>query len=156
MDFLRTKIAIVGDQKVGKTAIVNQLIKQFFNNSYQTTLGIDYNTYDIKINDTPSTVQLHILDCTGFSAFSDLIYSQIKDVNFILYVYDSTNMESFSSVKLWKENLKVFITNKNCKEYLVGNKVDQEKKILVDDTSSRNLANLYGLKQYSVSAVNYF
>jgi small GTP-binding protein len=153
MNILRCKIALVGDQRVGKTCIASQLIKQYFNSTYQTTLGIDYNTYDMKIKDLNYTVQLHILDCTGFSAFTDIVTSQIKDVNFIFYVYDATNLESFQSIKLWKENIKNVITNNNCVEYLVGNKIDLEKKIVVDETSVKNMANLYNLKPYSVSAV---
>jgi small GTP-binding protein len=92
MNILRAKVALIGDQRVGKTCIVSQLIKQYFNNTYQTTLGIDYNQHEIKIKDTNYSVQLHILDCTGFSAFTDLITSQLSDVNFIIYVYDTTNL----------------------------------------------------------------
>ena len=157
MDILRTKVALVGDQRVGKTSIVNQIVKQFFNNTYLTTLGIDYNTYDIKIRDTNYTVQLHLIDCTGFSAFTDVVSSQIKDANFIIYVYDSTNLESFLTIKLWKENIKMILTNKNYVEYLVGNKIDLEKKLAVDDSAIKNMSSLYKLKPYSVSAViNYF
>ena len=156
MDILRTKVALVGDQRVGKTSIVNQLVKQFFNNTYMTTLGVDYNTHEIKIRDTNYNVQLHLIDCTGFSAFSDLVSSQVKDANYVLYVYDATNLESFQTIKLWKENIKMVLTNKNCVEYLIGNKIDQESKITVDDSSIKNIANLYKLKPYQISAVLYF
>lgn len=153
MDILRTKVALVGDQRVGKTSMINQLVKQFFNNTYLTTLGIDYNTYDIKIRDTNYTVQLHLIDCTGFSAFSDLVTSHVKDVNYVLYVYDSTNLESFQTIKLWKENIKMALNNKNCVEYLIGNKIDLENKIAVDDSSIKNMATLYKMKSHSISAV---
>jgi Ras-related protein Rab-1A len=155
MDVLRTKVALIGDQRVGKTSIVNQFVKQFFNNTYLTTLGIEYNTYDIKIRDTNYIVQLHLIDCTGFSAFADVVSSQVKNANFILYVYDSTNLESFQTIKLWKENIKMILTNKNCVEYLVGNKIDLENKINVDDSAIKNMSSLYKLKPYTVSAVNY-
>jgi Ras-related protein Rab-1A len=153
MDILRTKVALVGDQRVGKTSIINQLVKQFFNNTYLTTLGIDYNTHDIKIRNTDYIVQLHLIDCTGFSAFADLVSSQVKDANYVLYVYDSTNLETFQTIKLWKENIKTVLTNKNCVEYLIGNKIDLESKIGVDDSSIKNMSSLYKLKPYSISAV---
>ncbi len=154
MNVLRTKIALIGDQRVGKTCIVSQLVKQYFNNTYQTTLGVDYNTYEIKIKDSNYTVQLHILDCTGFSAFNDIVMSQLTDVNFILYVYDSTNLESFQTIKLWKEAVKDALINKRCQEYLIGNKSDIESKIEVDQTSIKNMASLYNFKTFTVSAVN--
>jgi Ras-related protein Rab-6A len=153
MNILRAKVALIGDQRVGKTCIVSQLIKQYFNNTYQTTLGIDYNQHEIKIKDTNYSVQLHILDCTGFSAFTDLITSQLSDVNFIIYVYDTTNLESFQAIKLWKETVKEFASNKNCVEILVGNKVDLEKRQIVDETSVKNLSSVYNFKSFSVSAV---
>lgn len=153
MNILRAKVALIGDQRVGKTCIVSQLIKQYFNNTYQTTLGIDYNQHEIKIKDTNYSVQLHILDCTGFSAFTDIVTSQLSDANFIIYVYDTTNLESFQAIKLWKETVKEYISNKNCVEILVGNKIDLEKKQMVDETSVKNMSSLYNFKSFSVSAV---
>jgi small GTP-binding protein len=156
MNILRAKVAIIGDQRVGKTCLVSQLVKQYFNNTYQTTLGIDYNTHEVKIKDSNYSVQLHILDCTGFSAFTDIVTSQLSDVNFIIYVYDATNLESFQGIKLWKETVKESVQNKNCVELLVGNKTDLEKKITVDETSIKNLSSLYNFKAFSVSAVRIF
>jgi len=153
MNILRAKVALIGDQRVGKTCIINQLIKQYFNNTYQTTLGIEYNTYEVKIKDSNYIVQLHILDCTGFSAFTDFVTSQLNDCNFLLFVYDSTNLESFQSVKLWKENTKDVLLNKQCVEYLVGNKIDIDKHNVVDETSTKSLSNLYKMKIWSVSAL---
>ena len=81
-------------------------VKNSFNGTYQTTLGIEYNQFKVKIKDTNYTVQFHILDCTGFWVFREMIYKVIKDANFILYVYDSKNLESFQSIKSWKETMK--------------------------------------------------
>ena len=52
MNVIRCKVALVGDSKVGKTNIASQLTKNSFNNTYQTTLGIDYSQFDIPIKDT--------------------------------------------------------------------------------------------------------
>ena len=41
MNIIRCKIGLIGDPRVGKTSMVNQLVKNSFNGSYQTTLGID-------------------------------------------------------------------------------------------------------------------
>lgn len=154
MNILRCKVALIGDPRVGKTCLINQLIKNYFNNTYQTTLGIDYNTHDAKLKDY--TVQFHILDFTGFSVFRDLIYSQIKDVNFIIYVYDVTNQESFASIKLWKESFKDYLKGKNVVELLVGNKVDLERKIAVDENTGKQFANTNKIKFYQTSAVLFF
>ena len=152
MNIIRCKIALVGDPRVGKTNMVSQLVKNSFNNTYQTTLGIDYNQYEVKIKDTNYTVQFHILDFTGFSVFRELLNNQIKDVNFILYVYDSTNLESFTNIKLWKMSIQELLTKKNVVEYLVGNKSELPEKVVTDKTSVAAMADTLKLKSWSVSA----
>ena len=152
MNVIRCKIALVGECRVGKTSIINQLVKNSFNGSYQTTLGIDYNQYEVKIKDTNYTVQFHILDFSGFSIFRDMINNAIKDVNFILYVYDSTNLESFQAIKLWKLSLSEMDLKSNVIEYLVGNKNEIPEKIVTDKVSVDSLAKKYKFKSWSVSA----
>ena len=152
MNVIRCKIALIGDPRVGKTSIVNQLVKKSFNGTYQTTLGIEYNQFEVKIKDTNYTVQFHILDCTGFSVFREMINKVIRDVSFILYVYDSTNLESFQSIKQWKETTKEMDLKPNVIEYLVGNKTEIPEKIVTDKVSIDNLAKKLNFKSWQVSA----
>ena len=69
------------------------------------------------------------MDSSGLSFFREILNKIIKDVNFILYVYDSTNLESFQSIKSWKETIKEVETKPNVIEYLVGNKNEILKKL---------------------------
>ena len=152
MNIIRCKIALVGEPRVGKTSIINQLVKNTFNGTYQTTLGVEYNQFEVKIPDTNYTVQFHIFDFSGFSIFRDMINKAIKDVNFILYVYDSTNLESFQSIKLWKLSLSEMDLKSNVVEYLVGNKNELPDKIVTDKVSVDSLAKKFNFKSWSVSA----
>ena len=152
MNIIRCKIALVGEPRVGKTSIINQLVRNTFNGSYQTTLGIDYNQYEVKIKDTNYTVQFHIFDFSGFSIFRDMINKAIKDVNFVLYVYDSTNLESFQSIKLWKLSLSEMDLKSNVVEYLIGNKNEIPEKIVTDKVSVDSLAKKFNFRSWSVSA----
>jgi len=81
-----------------------------------------------------------------------MINKIIKDVNFILYVYDSTNLESFQSIKVWKESMKEIETKPNVIEYLVGNKIEIPEKVVTDKVSISNLAKKYNFKSWEVSA----
>ena len=152
MNILRLKVALIGDSRVGKSCIVGQLVKKYFNTTYQTTLGVDYNNFEVKIKDTNYTVQFHILDLTGFSVFRDLVGSQVKEANCILYVYDATNLESFNSLKLWKDSFQDDI-NPNCFEYFVGNKIDLEKKITVDESTLKNTTKSLKCEYFQISAL---
>lgn len=152
MNILRIKIGLLGDSNTGKSSIISQLVKKQFNTTYQTTLGVEYNTYEVKIKDTGYTVQFHILDLTGFSVFRDFVASQVKECNTILYVYDATNLESFNSLKLWKESLSEYISS-NSTEYLVGNKIDLERKITVDESTLKSTAKQMKCEYFQVSAM---
>ena len=152
MNVIRCKVALVGDSKVGKTNIANQLTKKNFNNTYQTTLGIDYSHHDIEIKDTNYTVQFHILDFTGFSTFRETINNLITDCNFILYVFDLTNLESFQNIKLWKGLINDLNIKKNTVQYLIGNKNENPDKIKVDQTSIDSISSALKMKSYNVSA----
>lgn len=152
---------------MGKTNIINSVVKQNFQSTYLTvksylikTLGIEFSTFEMKVKDSNYILQLNLLDATGFSIFRDLVNTQVnlmlikvKDVNFIVYCFDVTNKESFNSIKLWKDSLKEYVQNKKCIEILVGNKVDLEKKIVVTENEVKVLANQYNMKYFLVSAV---
>ena len=81
-----------------------------------------------------------------------MINNAIKDVNFILYVYDSTNLESFQAIKLWKLSLSEMDLKSNVIEYLVGNKNELPEKVVTDKVSVDSLAKKYNFKSWSVSA----
>ena len=107
MDVIRCKIALVGECRVGKTSIINQLVKNSFNGSYQTTLGIDYNQYEIKIKETNYIVQFHILDFSGFSIFRDLINNIIKEVSTTIH-----EIRNAVSIVLIDSDIAVLIFNR--------------------------------------------
>ena len=81
-----------------------------------------------------------------------MLNNQIKDVNFILYVYDSTNLESFQNIKLWKKSISELGPKKNVIEYLIGNKTEIPEKIVTDKISVDSFANNFKLKSWNVSA----
>jgi len=38
MNIIRSKVVFIGDPRVGKSSIINQLIKQYFPSSYSTVI----------------------------------------------------------------------------------------------------------------------
>ena len=152
MNIIRLKVSLIGDCTVGKSCIIGQLVKKYFNTTYQTTLGLEHNIWEFKVKDSNYTIQLHIFDLTGFSVFRNLIGNQISDSNVIIYVYDATNLETFNNISLWKESFKDSI-NKQCVEYIVGNKIDLDKKINVDENALKKVSGQLKCEYYQVSAL---
>lgn len=56
------KIVILGNSGVGKTSLMNQYVKQKFTNQYKATIGADFLTKDIRIDDRLVTMQVCIFN----------------------------------------------------------------------------------------------
>ena len=67
------KMIIIGDSGVGKTSLVHKFCKNQFKIDYSTTIGIEFESKDIKVNQ--KDVQLQIWDTAGQERFKSLIKS---------------------------------------------------------------------------------
>lgn len=52
------KVIILGDSGVGKTSLMNQYVNKRFSNQYKATIGADFLTKDITIDDQVVTMQI--------------------------------------------------------------------------------------------------
>ena len=155
MSILRCKVHMVGDATVGKSALVNQLVTQSFNSAYSMTQACDYKVKEIPIDDTKTTVELHILDVAGQKFFNNIAIELIKDVSFVFLVYDMTQPETFSSLQSWYEGIKEENPGKDITGWLIGNKSDLEHRIKVTPDDGQAYANEIGFQYHEISALRY-
>ena len=92
------------------------------------------------------------MDFTGFSIYREMIGQCLSDVNYVLYVYDATNLESFQNIQIWKMSINEMPGARKREEYLIGNKTEMPEKIAADQGSINNMALKLKLKQFNVSA----
>jgi len=52
------KVVILGDSGVGKTALLNQFVNNRFSTSYKATIGADFLTKEVAIDETLVTLQI--------------------------------------------------------------------------------------------------
>ena len=52
------KVIILGDSGVGKTSLMNQYVNKRFSNQYKATIGADFLTKDVVIDDRLVTMQV--------------------------------------------------------------------------------------------------
>jgi len=52
------KVIILGDSGVGKTSLMNQYVNQKFSKQYKATIGADFLTKEITIDDKAVTLQI--------------------------------------------------------------------------------------------------
>ncbi len=117
------KIVFLGNQNVGKTSIIHRFIYETFEENYQATIGIDFMSQKLFVED--KVIILNLWDTAGQERFKSLIPSYIKDSAVAIVCYDVTNNESFQSVEKWIEDARA-IRDDNVLLLLVGNKCDME------------------------------
>ena len=57
------KVIILGDSGVGKTSLMNQYVNKKFSNQYKATIGADFLTKEVMVDDR--LVTMHIWDTAG-------------------------------------------------------------------------------------------
>jgi len=100
----RTKIVLLGDQSVGKTSLITRFMYDTFDNTYQATIGIDFLSKTMYLEDR--TVRLQLWDTAGQERFRSLIPSYIRDSSVAIVVFDITNRASFLSTSKWIDEVR--------------------------------------------------
>ena len=165
------KIIFLGDQNTGKSCILNRFVEDKFDDNYQATIGLDFQSKNVKIDN--QDVHLLLYDTAGQEKFRSLIPMYTRDANIIILVYDITRKESFNHIPDWINGL----TNVNFDNVifaLVGNKIDlddkrevskeegiklaEEKKCIFEEVSAKTAENFSELfyKQLFDEIVNKF
>ena len=114
------KLVFLGDIYVGKTSIINRFMYDSFDTNYQATIGIDFLSKTLYLDDR--TVRLQLWDTAGQERFRSLIPNYIRDSSVAVIVFDITNKQTFVNCDKWVEDVKnergndvviVFVGNKN-------------------------------------------
>lgn len=115
------KLVFLGDQSVGKTSIITRFMYDNFDRHYQATIGIDFLSKTMYLEDR--TVRLQLWDTAGQERFRSLIPSYIRDSSVAVVVYDVTSRTSFLNTTKWIEDVRAERGN-DVVICLVGNKTD--------------------------------
>jgi len=132
----RTKIVLLGDQSVGKTSLITRFMYDTFDNTYQATIGIDFLSKTMYLEDR--TVRLQLWDTAGQERFRSLIPSYIRDSSVAIVVYDITNRASFLSTSKWIDDVRSERGN-DVIIVLVGNKADlsDKRQVTHEETAAK-------------------
>lgn len=110
---------------VGKTSLITRFMYDTFDNTYQATIGIDFLSKTMYLEDR--TVRLQLWDTAGQERFRSLIPSYIRDSSVAVVVYDITNRQSFVNTAKWVDDVRAERGN-DVIIVLVGNKTDLSDK----------------------------
>ncbi|KAJ3305787.1 Ras- protein Rab-6B [Kappamyces sp. JEL0829] len=114
---MQYKLVLLGEQAVGKTALMTRYCYDTWDHTYQPqTMYLE-----------DRTIRLQIWDTAGQERFRSLIPSYIRDSSVAIVVYDITSRASFSSTSKWVEDVRAE-RGEDVLIALVGNKTDLADK----------------------------
>ena len=143
------KLILVGDSYVGKTNIMSQYIKKEFNLNSKSTVGVEFGTKIIKIDD--KIVKTQIWDTAGQERYKSITSAYYKGAKGAFIVYDITCKTTFDSVDKWIQDLSMY-GDKNITMLLIGNKSDLEDKRQIKKEVGEEKAKEFGLGFIETSA----
>uniref|UniRef100_H9GBE7 Ras-related protein Rab-6B n=1 Tax=Anolis carolinensis TaxID=28377 RepID=H9GBE7_ANOCA len=114
-----------GGPGVGKTSLITRFMYDSFDNTYQATIGIDFLSKTMYLEDR--TIRLQLWDTAGQERFRSLIPSYIRDSAAAVVVYDITNVNSFQQTTKWIDDVRTE-RGSDVIIMLVGNKTDLADK----------------------------
>jgi Ras-related protein Rab-6A len=143
------KLVFLGEQAVGKTSIITRFMYDTFDNNYQATIGIDFLSKTMYLDDR--TVRLQLWDTAGQERFRSLIPSYIRDSSVAVVVYDVTNKASFTNCDKWIEDVRAE-RGGDVIIMLVGNKTDLADKRQVTAEEGESKAKKLNVLFFETSA----
>jgi len=146
---LQIKLMMIGDQAVGKTALLVRYADKEFHEQLLPTIGIDFKIKTIELQG--KKIRLQIWDTAGQERFRNITQAYYRGAMGILLIYDVTNQKSWSNVRNWVRNIGDN-TPQTVNKILIGNKCDITGQRQVSTAQGEQLAREYGMKLLETSA----
>ena len=118
---LTFKIIVIGDPGVGKSCLTGRAVKDKFDEKYAPTVGFEFLTYNVKIQD--KIIKLQIWDTCGQEMYRSLISNFYRNASLAMMVYAINSKESFQNINTWLKEVKIQ-SHPDVKIILIGNKCD--------------------------------
>lgn len=123
------KVIILGDSGVGKTSLMNRYVNKKFSTQYKATIGADFVTKDVVVDDKLVTMQ--IWDTAGQERFQSLGVAFYRGADCCVLVYDVTAPTTFKSLDSWRDEFLIQASPRDPENFpfiVIGNKIDQENR----------------------------
>ncbi|KAI8592797.1 ras family-domain-containing protein [Geranomyces variabilis] len=124
----RKKLDPLWTAKVGKTSLMNQYVNKKFSTQYKATIGADFLTKEVMVDDRLVTMQ--IWDTAGQERFQSLGVAFYRGADCCVLVYDVNNVKSFETLDSWRDEFLLQASPRDPDNFpfvVLGNKVDMEE-----------------------------
>jgi len=116
-ELLKCKIVVLGESKVGKTALLTSYISNEYKPCYEPTKGV-FNSNKTKFfKDLDLSINFEIWDTAGEENFRSFIRIFMKKAKAFILVYDITNRSSFDEIRnYWVNQIKNYFEDNPSKK----------------------------------------
>jgi Ras-related protein Rab-7A len=125
------KVIILGDSGVGKTSLMNQYVNKKFSNQYKATIGADFLTKDVMVDDRLVTMQ--IWDTAGQERFQSLGVAFYRGADCCVLVFDVTVPKTFETLDSWRDEFLIQASPRDPENFpfvVLGNKIDMDNRAI--------------------------
>ncbi|EGD78334.1 Rab7 GTPase [Salpingoeca rosetta] len=133
------KVIILGDSGVGKTSLMNQYVNRKFSNQYKATIGADFLTKEVTVDDRLVTMQ--IWDTAGQERFQSLGVAFYRGADCCVLVFDVTVPRSFESLEAWRDEFLIQASPRDPEHFpfvVLGNKVDLKDNRAITENRAKS------------------
>ena len=144
----------IGNQEVGKTAILSQFIDNIFIQNTVRTTGQEFKVVErtIKIEGKDVKQKVKIWDSSGQERFRDIVVSSAKNTNGIFLIYDVTSQKTFDDLQGWIESIEKAKDLKTFPFIIMANKIDLKDKRVITQEQGKAFAASKNMPYFETSA----
>lgn len=144
----KCQLIVIGDSTVGKTSLIYQYNEQSNPLKQVSTVGVDFISKDVNIDGV--IIRTKIWDTAGQERYRSITDTFYRYSNGVILVFDLNSRDTFDSLKIWIQSIKLKVTSKNVKKILIGNKTDLKREVSYEE--GLDFANSFDLDYYETSA----
>ncbi|KAJ1640754.1 small GTPase superfamily [Pavlovales sp. CCMP2436] len=155
---LRTKLVVMGDSGVGKTALTQVFHSngQKFPKNYLMTIGVDFCMKPVQVAESSATVELYLFDTAGQDLFAEMAPHFWEGTASLVLVYDVTRPESLEHLGEWVERIsRVVPVESLLGGCVVANKADLNERAEISREAGEAFARRYGFAFFECSALEH-
>lgn len=150
----RFKVAVIGDEGVGKTPLIKKGTKGSFKKDYVKAIGAQFSAYDKEMGD--DKVRLIFWDIAGQDSFHFLRPSFFNNSKTTIIVfcldYNKLGIETISRIPYWKDCIRKFCGD--IPIILFGNRINLGYGDSLDDSDLQKIVQNYNFTRYYITSIN--